>query len=78
MSRPRIPILIVAFFPSRSPRYSRNCASPAFSYHAVSGTNPEDNVMSTVDANRVILTGENSVLDQRAILADPPAEGPIP
>ena len=26
------------------------------------GTNPEDNVMSTVDANRVILTGENSVI----------------
>src|SRR5690348_2325842 len=36
--------------------------SAAFSYHAASRTNLETSVMSTVDANRVILTGENSVI----------------
>ena len=61
-----------AGLPWRSrPPTSMLCAEAAFSYHAaVSGANRETIVMSTVDANRVILTGENSVIRLNNIDSD--------
>ena len=48
-----------------------NCAPAAFGYHgAVSSANPETSVMSTIDVNRVILTGENSVIRLSSIDSD--------